>query len=134
MPFDFPYQFMYISAMPTNEKSLEWIGSSPKDLMALPADVRRLFGFALSLAQVGDKHDSAKVLKGFGGAGVLEVVEDDAGGTYRAVYTVKFVEAVFVLHCFQKKSKRGIATPKEDMDIIHARLKIAEAYVKELRK
>ena len=65
---------------------------------------------------------------------VLEVVEDDIGGTYRGVYTVKFAEAVFVLHCFQKKSKRGIATPKEDMDIIHARLKIAEAYVKELRK
>ena len=62
------------------------------------------------------------------------MVEDDAGGTYRAVYTVKFAEAVFVLHCFQKKSKRGIATPKEDMDIINARLKIAEAYVKGLRK
>ena len=120
--------------MATNEKPLEWIGSSHKDLMALPADVRRLFGFALSLAQAGDKHDAAKVLKGFGGAGVLEVVEDDVGGTYRAVYTVKFVKAVFVLHCFQKKSKRGIATPKEDMDIIHARLKIAEAYAKELRK
>lgn len=74
------------------------------------------------------------MLKGFGGAGVIEVVEDDAGGTYRAVYTVKFAEAVFVLHCFQKKSKRGIATAKEDMDIINARLKIAEVYVKELRK
>ena len=61
-------------------------------------------------------------------------MEDDAGGTYRAVYTVKFAEVVFVLHCFQKKSKRGIATPKEDMDIVHARLKVAEAYVKELRK
>ena len=120
--------------MPTNEKPLEWIGSSHKDLMALPGDVRRFFGFALSLAQVGDRHDSAKVLKGFRGAGVLEVVEDDMGGTYRAVYTVKFAEAVFVLHCFQKKSKRGIATPKEDMDIINARLKIAEAYVKGLRK
>jgi phage-related protein len=67
------------------------------------------------------------VLKGFGGAGVLEVVESEVGGTYRAVYTVKFVQAVFVLHCFQKKSKRGIATPKEDIDIIRARLKIAEA-------
>lgn len=134
LSIDFIYQFMYISPMPTNEKPLEWIGSSHKDLMALPADVRRFFGFALSLAQVGDKHDAAKVLKGFGGAGVLEVVEDDVGGTYRAVYTVKFAEAVFVLHCFQKKSKRGIATPKEDMDIIHARLKIAEAYAKELRK
>ena len=74
--------------MPPSEKSLEWIGSSHKDLMALPADVRRFFGFALSLAQAGDKHDDAKVLKGFGGAGVLEVVEDDVGGTYRAVYTV----------------------------------------------
>ena len=74
------------------------------------------------------------MLKGFGGAGVIEVVEDEAGGTYRAVYTVKFAEAVFVLHCFQKKSKRGIATPKEDMDIINARLKIAEVYVKGLRK
>ena len=127
------YQFMYISSMPTFEKPLEWIGSSHKDLMALPADVRRIFGFALSLAQAGDKHDAAKVLKGFGGAGVLEVVEDDAGGTNRAVYTVKFVEAVFVLHCFHKKSKSGIATPKEDLDIIHARLKIAQAVVKELR-
>ena len=120
--------------MPINGKPLQWIGSSRKDLMDLPADVRRLFGFALSLAQAGDRHDAAKVLKGFGGAGVLEVVEDDIGGTYRAVYTVKFAEAVFVLHCFQKKSKRGIATPKEDMDIIHARLKIAEAFAKELRK
>ena len=120
--------------MSTKEKPIKWVGSSHKDLMDLPADVRRLFGFALSLAQAGDKYDSAKVLKGFGGAGVLEVVEDDVGGTYRAVYTVKFIEAVFVLHCFQKKSKRGIATPKEDMDIIHARLKIAEAYVKEVRK
>ena len=125
---------MYISGMPANEKPLQWIGSSHKDLMALPADVRRFFGFALLLAQSGDKHDAAKVLKGFGGAGVIEVLEDDVGGTYRAVYTVRFPEAVFVRHCFQKKSKSGIATPKEDMDIIHARLKIAEAHAKELRK
>ncbi|MDO8466296.1 MAG: type II toxin-antitoxin system RelE/ParE family toxin [Gallionella sp.] len=115
------------------EKPLEWIGSSHKDLMALPMDVRRFFGYALSLAQAGDQHDAAKALKGFHGAGVVEVVEDDAGGTYRAVYTVKFKEAVFVLHCFQKKSKRGIATPTEDMDIIHSRLKVAEAFAKELR-
>ena len=73
------------------------------------------------------------MLKGFGCAGVLEVVEDDTGGTYRAVYTVKFAEAVFVLHCFQKKSKRGIATPKEDMDIVRARFKLAEALIQELR-
>ena len=119
--------------MSSSEKPLEWIGSSYKDLLALPDDVRRHFGFALSLAQVGDKHDDAKVLKGFGGAGVLEVVEDDAGGTYRAVYTVRFREAVFVLHVFQKKSKRGIATPKADMDIIRARLKVAEALAQELR-
>jgi len=119
--------------MADRDKPLEWIGSSHKDLMALPMEVRRFFGYALSLAQAGDQHEAAKVLKGFGGAGVLEVVEDDTGGTYRAVYTVKFAEAVFVLHCFQKKSKRGIATPKEDMDIIHARLKVAEAIAKELR-
>ena len=119
--------------MPIQEKKLEWIGSSHKDLMALPAEVRRFFGFALSLAQAGDRHDAAKVLKGFGGAGVLEVVESDAGGTYRAVYTVKFAGAVFVLHCFQKKSKRGVSTPKEDMELIHARLKVAEVFAKELQ-
>ncbi len=119
--------------MSEKNKSLIWIGSSKKDLMALPVDVRKFFGHALDFAQHGDQHEAAKVLKGFGGAGVLEVVEDDVGGTYRAVYTVKFEEAVFVLHCFQKKSKRGITTPKEDMDIIHARLKVAEALAKELR-
>lgn len=101
--------------------------------MALPAEVRRFFGYALSLAQAGDQHDAAKVLKGFGGAGVLEVVEHDRSGTYRAVYTVKFKEAVCVLHCFQKKSTRGIATSKEDIAIIRARLKVAEALAKDLR-
>jgi phage-related protein len=101
--------------------------------MALPIDVRKFFGHALDFVQRGDRYNAAKPLKGFGGAGVLEIVEDDAGGTYRAVYTVKFAEAVFVLHCFQKKSKSGIATPKEDMNIIHARLKVAEALAKELR-
>ena len=119
--------------MTDKDRPLEWIASSHKDLMALPAGVRRFFGYALSLAQAGDQHDSAKVLQGFGSAGVLELVEDDAAGTYRAVYTVKFKEAVFVLHCFQKKSKRGIGTPEGDMDIIRARLKVAEAFVKELR-
>ena len=119
--------------MAPTERPLEWIGSSYKDLMALPAAVRRFFGYALSLAQAGDQHDAAKVLTGFGSAGVLEVVEHDRSGTYRAVYTVKFKEAVCVLHCFQKKSKRGIATPKEDRAIIHARLKVAEALAKDLR-
>ena len=119
--------------MVNKEKPLFWIGSSKRDLVELPVGVRKFFGHALDFAQRGDRHDAAKVLKGFGGAGVLEVVEDDADGTYRAVYTVRFEEAVFVLHCFQKKSKSGIATPKEDMNIIRDRLKIAEAFAKELR-
>ncbi len=119
--------------MVSKEKPLFWIGSSKKDLVGLPIGVRKFFGHALDFAQRGDRHDAAKVLKGFGGAGVLEVIEDDAGGTYRAVYTVRFEEAVFVLHCFQKKSKGGIATPKEDMNMIRDRLKIAEAFAKELR-
>jgi len=101
--------------------------------MALPVPVRKFFGHALDFAQHGDKHDAAKVLKGFRGAGVLEIVEYGRGGTYRAVYTIKFEQAVFVLHVFQKKSKHGIATPKPDMDIIRERLKIAEQMVKEMR-
>ncbi|RXZ37075.1 type II toxin-antitoxin system RelE/ParE family toxin [Oxalobacteraceae bacterium CAVE-383] len=120
--------------MKLKDKLLVWIGSSKKDLMALPMEVRKFFGHALDFAQRGDRHDSAKVLKGFGGAGVLEVVEDDIDGTYRAVYTVKFRNTVCVLHCFQKKSKRGIATPKADMDIIRDRLKVAEMYVRECEK
>ena len=117
----------------TTTRQLLWIGSSKKDLMALPMPVRKFFGHTLNFAQEGEQHEAAKVLKGFGGAGVLEVVESDADGTYRAVYTVKFKEAVFVLHCFQKKSKSGIATPKKDMDIVHARLKVAETLAKEIR-
>ncbi|MDK3021773.1 type II toxin-antitoxin system RelE/ParE family toxin [Cupriavidus taiwanensis] len=119
--------------MPAKERALFWIGNSKKDLMELPLDVRRFFGHALHFAQRGERHDAAKILKGFGSAGVLEILEDDAAGTYRAVYTVQFAEAVFVLHCFQKKSKRGIATPKADIDIIRARLKVAEALAWELR-
>ena len=119
--------------MITLGKPLIWIGGSKKDLMALPTEVRKFFGHALDFAQRGGQHGAAKVLKGFGGAGVLEVVEDHISGTYRAVYTVKFEDAVFVLHCFQKKSKSGISTPKEDMDIIRARLKVAEALAKELQ-
>jgi len=115
------------------EKPLAWLGSSKKDLMALPVGVRKFFGHALDFAQRGERHDSAKVLKGFGGAGVLEIVEDDQGNTYRAAYTVKFKEEVFVLHVFQKKSKSGIATPKPDMDIIRERLKVAEKLSQEMR-
>ena len=113
-------------------KKILWVGSSYKDLLEPPKDVRRTFGYALSLAQEGERHDFVKVLKGFGGAGVLEVVADNFGDTYRAVYTVKFSEAIFVLHCFQKKSKQGIATPKEDLNIILSRLKIARLKAKEL--
>lgn len=113
-------------------KPLEWIGSTKKDLIAMPAAVVDVFGYALYLAQIGTKHEQAKPLKGFGSAGVLEVVEDSRGGTYRAVYTVRFAARVFVLHVFQKKSKSGIATPKADLDLIKARLKLAQKRAKEL--
>jgi phage-related protein len=115
------------------QKRLVWIGSSKKDLMALPIGVRKFFGHALNFAQHGEQHDAAKALRSFGGAGVLEIVENDVGGTYRAVYTVKYKEAVFVLHCFQKKSKSGISTPQADMEIIKARLKAAEVLAREMR-
>lgn len=116
-----------------SERPLLWVGSSKKDLLELPVPVRRFFGHALDFAQRGEQHGAAKVLKGFGGAGVLEVVEDDADGTYRAVYTVRFREAVFVLHVFQKKSKRGIATPQADMEVIRQRLKVAAIVAQELK-
>ena len=114
-------------------KPLVWLGSSKKDLLALPIAMRKFFGHALDIAQRGEQHEAAKPLKGFGGAGILEIVEDDTGGTYRAVYTVRFVDAVFVLHVFQKKSKRGIETPKTDMDIIRRRLKVAAIVAQELK-
>lgn len=91
-----------------------------------------MFGYALHLAQAGGRHTQAKPLQGFGSAGVLEVVEDNRGSTYRAVYTVRFAQRVYVLHVFQKKSKSGIATPKPDMDLIRARLQIAAVRAKEL--
>ncbi|MDR2213176.1 MAG: type II toxin-antitoxin system RelE/ParE family toxin [Pseudomonadales bacterium] len=100
----------------------------------MPEDVQDTFGYALHLAQAGKKHEQAKPFKGFGSAGVLEVVEDDSGGTYRAVYTVRFQNAVYVLHCFQKKSTHGIATPKHDLDLIHERFKAAETHAKGTRK
>lgn len=97
----------------------------------MPEGVRDVFGYALHLAQSGQKHPDAKPLKGFGGAGVLEVVEDFHGSAYRAVYTVRFSTAVYVLHCFQKKSTQGIATPKHDMELIKSRLKVVEALLGE---
>jgi phage-related protein len=109
-------------------KPLLWVGSAKKDLQAMPDEVQDTFGYALHLAQTGGKHAQAKPLKGFGSAGVLEVVESEAGSTYRAVYTVKIAGAVYVLHCFQKKSTSGIATPKPDMDLVRDRLKAALAH------
>lgn len=106
-------------------KPLKWVGSSLDDLKQFPDEVKRTVGFALDFAQRGTKHDKAKPLKGndFKGASTLEVVEDYDGNTYRAVYTVKLKDAIYVLHCFQKKSKTGISTPKTDIDLIKKRLK-----------
>jgi phage-related protein len=109
-------------------KPLFWVGSSKRDLREFPAEVRQAMGFALWQAQNGDKHVHAKVLKGFGGAGVLEVVENDEAGTNRAVYTVKFAGAVYVLHAFQKKSKRGIKTPQSDLEAIKSGLQAAKEH------
>jgi phage-related protein len=117
---------------PDQPRPLEWIGSTKKDLMALPGEVVHVFGYALYLAQTGGKHAQAKPLQGFGSAGVLEVVEDRRGSTYRAVYTVRYAVRVFVLHVFQKKSKSGIATPKQDLELIRNRLKVAAKRAKEL--
>jgi phage-related protein len=108
-------------------KALEWIGSSRKDMQALPLPVRRTFGYALFATQLGETPPEAKPLKGFGGAGVLELVEDYRSDTYRAVYTVRFTTKVYVLHVFQKKAKHGIATPKQDLELIRKRLKRAES-------
>ena len=107
-------------------KPVKWVGSAKRDLDAMPEDVKDVFGHAIDLAQAGGKHQDAKVLTGFGSAGVLEVVDDHQGDTYRAVYTVKFAGWVYVLHCFQKKSKSGISTPKPDMGLIISRLKAAK--------
>ncbi|WP_378940783.1 type II toxin-antitoxin system RelE/ParE family toxin [Mesorhizobium sp. ANAO-SY3R2] len=106
-------------------KPLKWVGSAKRDLDGMPEDVQDVFGHAIDLAQAGGKHPDAKALSGFGSAAVLEVVEDFRSDTFRAVYTVKFAGWVYVLHCFQKKSKTGIKTPKEDLDLIKARLKAA---------
>lgn len=111
----------------SKRKELEWIGTSRKDMKILPLPVRRAFGYALYAAQSGKTPPDTKPLKGFGGAGVLEVVEDHRGNTYRAVYTVRFTDMIYVLHVFQKKSKHGIETPKQDMDLIKERLKVAES-------
>jgi len=105
---------------------LLWIGSSRRDLKAFPDEVKDAVGYALFQAQLGKKAPAAKPLAGFGGAGVLEIIENFQTNTYRATYTVKFSELIYVLHVFQKKSKKGIATPKADVDLIKRRLILAE--------
>ena len=108
-------------------KRLSFVGSSRKDIKEFPDEVKQDIGYAFFEAQRGKKPPNAKPLKGFGGAGVLEIIEDFSGNTYRAVYTVKFEHAVYVLHCFQKKSKHGIKTPQQHIDLVRQRLKAAEA-------
>lgn len=116
-------------------KELEWIGSSKKDLVGFPINIVKEMGHALYIAQAGGKPKKAKPLKGFGGAKVLEIVDEDATGTYRTMYTVQFEEIVYVLHAFQKKSKTGIKTPKQEIDLIEQRLKRAqEDYKKRFNK
>lgn len=109
-------------------KPLHWMGSSLSEVRGFPEEVRQEIGYAIHLAQLGDKSASSFPMVGFGGASVLEVVVDSSGNTFRSVYTVRFKNAVYVLHAFQKKSKRGSATPQHDMDLIRARLKAAEQH------
>ena len=112
--------------MPEPERPLIWVGSSRRDLRAFPPPVRGDIGQALYAAQQGETDPAAKPLKGFGGRSVVEIIADHDGDTWRAVYTVRFAEAIYVLHAFQKKSKKGIATPRKDMDLIRRRLAEAE--------
>ena len=107
-------------------KPVAWVGSSKKDFRAFPDDVQDAMGFALYQAQIGSWHSVMKTMKGFSGGGVVELVESHQGNAYRAVYTVRFEEAVYVLHAFQKKSKSGIKTPAQDIEMIKSRLKLAE--------
>ena len=115
-------------------KPVIWVGSTKRDLKEFPEEVQDEIGHALYFAQRGDKHDDAKPLKGYSGASTLEIVENYDGDTYRAAYTVKFAGAVYALHAFQKKSKKGIATPKHEIELIKARLKMAEEHYTEWSK
>jgi phage-related protein len=107
-------------------KPVTWVGTSLKDLREFPAPVQDVIGYALYLAQRGGKHQDAKVLSGFGGAGVLEIIKDHRGDTFRAVYTLKYAGKVYVLHAFEMKSKTGRAMPRRDMELIRQRLREAE--------
>lgn len=108
--------------MPQNLKEVIWIGSSKKDLSGFPGSVKKMFGVAIFYAQKGSKHPSATPMKGFKGAGVLEIIEDSDTDTYRCVYTVKLGKKIYILHAFKKKSKKGIATPRADIGLIASRL------------
>jgi phage-related protein len=112
-------------------KPVIWVGSSRRDLREFPEPVQDRMGYALYVAQRGGKHRDAKALTGFGGAGVVEIVKDFRGDTFRAVYTLRYAGAVYVLHAFQKKSKTGRATPHRDMELIRQRLREAEKIAKE---
>lgn len=113
-------------SQPQKRKPVRFVGGSQSDLQRFPKKVKLLVGTALTAAQLGGKHKDAKPMKGFAGASVVEIVDDFDGDTFRAVYTVRFADVVYVLHAFQKKSKKGIQTPKSDIDLIKQRLKIAE--------
>ncbi|WP_107668906.1 type II toxin-antitoxin system RelE/ParE family toxin [Cyanothece sp. BG0011] len=114
--------------MNKNIKPVEWLGTSLDNLKKFPQEVQSDMGYALYLAQTGMLHSSCKPLKGFKGAGVIEIVENCDGNAYRAVYTVKLEGVIYVLHAFQKKSKQGITTPKQEMDLVKRRLKQAQQH------
>lgn len=116
----------YSIMVDASSKPVVWVGASLQDLRSFPREAQRTLGYALRFAQQGGKHPDAKPLKGFGGAGVLEVVVDYDGDTYRLVYTVRLQERIYVLHAFQKKARQGISTPKHEIDLIRSRLKQAE--------
>ncbi len=113
-------------------KPVLWVGSSRDDLKQFPSEVQDVMGFALYLAQLGEKHPDAKPLKGFGGAGVLEIIDDFQGDTYRAVYTVRLSGRVYVLHAFQKKARRSIKTSQHDIELIRERYRKAEEIQRQL--
>lgn len=114
--------------MAEKPKPLYWIGSSKEDLKNFPADVRQMMGYALYLAQTGGRHPDATPLRGFGGAGVMEIVERHEGDAYRGVYTLRLRGAVYVLHAFKKKSKRGAKTPRHEIRLIRQRLRTAVSF------
>lgn len=116
--------------MANKDKPLFWMGSSLKDLTAMPVEVKGAIGHAFRLAQQGKKHQDAKPMHGMPGGGVFEMVVDVREGSFRGVYAVQFPLAVYALHCFQKKSKKGIATPQSDVDLIRVRLEMAREHYK----